>query len=512
MIKKITAVAALALLMCPLSFAQRSQGTSARFIPEDGKTLVFIGQNNKSADDYVKSIKEIPAGFMVYTSLSDLAGLEGTADFGAGETSAEYILKKYPKAALQIGLYLVNSLDDVISGDLDENILKFGRWIKKTKVPVYLRIGYEFDYPENGYEPEKYVKAFRHIVDKMDSIKVSNVSYVWHSYASEDAFGLDSWYPGDEYVDWCAISYFNNPQWIPMVQFAQKHTKPLMVAESAPMLGETSDQSRLKWYSGFFRFVEMCNVKAIGYINVDWDSLPMFESNKWGSSVLGKSGKIKKLWKQNISGAKYIGYEELYDSVNFDADTTAFIIFCHPDNKNSLNAKILEKTIKTLEENGVRCVLRDLYEMNFNPVMSKSELEEIKNNRFSKEAEKEQTEIKKSDFVIFIYPIWWNGAPAMLKGYIERYFPQGFAFDFKSGASGYAIKYKEAIVFNTMEMSRKAFENSGVQQAFEKIYDELTFNSLGFRVNHKYFWSVSDNQEKLQAVMSAVEEIINSVN
>lgn len=512
MIRKVAAVIVLVLFVCPMSFAQRGYGITGRFIPKDGKTLVFAGQSSANADNYVKTVKEIPAGFMFYTSLSDLKGLDEAADFGAGEISAQYIQGKYPGTAIQLGLNLVNSLDDVLDGSLDENILKLGIWIKKTRVPVYLTIGYEFDYPENGYEPEKYVGAFKRIVNKMDGIKVSNVSYVWHSYASTSVYGLDEWYPGDAYVDWCAISYFENSQWLPMVQFAQKHSKPVMIAECAPLLGETSIENKLQWYSEFFRFIEFSNVKAIGYINADWDSLAMFESYKWGNSALDGAREIRKLWKEKISSDRFINFKDLYSYIKIKDETSAFIIFCHPDNKNSLNAKILEKTIATLESNGVQYIVRDLYSMRFNPAMSGKELDEIKNKRLSKEAQKEQKEIKNADIVIFIYPVWWNGAPAMLKGYFDKYFTRGFAFDFKSNGSGPVVKYKEAVIFNTMEMSRKDFESTGAQKSFQNIYDELTFNTIGFSVNHKYFWNVSDNEEKVRSVISEVEEIINSIN
>ncbi|MFB8733264.1 NAD(P)H-dependent oxidoreductase [Bacillus sp. SL00103] len=38
--------------------------------------------------------------------------------------------------------------------------------------------------------------------------------------------------------------------------------------------------------------------------------------------------------------------------------------------------------------------------------------------------------IQQADVPTFIFPIWWTGLPAMLKGYVERVFLRGFAYQF----------------------------------------------------------------------------------
>ncbi|MCL2798951.1 MAG: glycoside hydrolase family 26 protein [Endomicrobia bacterium] len=295
------------LSLCSCATLARDAKQAGRFIPSDGKTYVFGGQNNADSDHFVKINGRVPYGFMIYTSLSRLEGLDENVDLGAGETSGRHILEKYPGAALQIGLYLAGDLQKVIDGYLDNNISKFAEWIKKANVPVFLRIGYEFDYPENGYDPELYVKAYQRIVDKFDKLKVKNVSYVWHSYAALNPRGIEAWYPGDEYVDWCAISYFTNPQWIPMLKFSQRHNKPLMIAECSPMLGhDLKPDGKINWYKKLFRFIENNNVKALCYINADWDEQPMFVNYNWGNSRLDVTEEIKEFWLEKISDKRFI--------------------------------------------------------------------------------------------------------------------------------------------------------------------------------------------------------------
>jgi NAD(P)H dehydrogenase (quinone) len=35
-----------------------------------------------------------------------------------------------------------------------------------------------------------------------------------------------------------------------------------------------------------------------------------------------------------------------------------------------------------------------------------------------------------SDLLVFVFPIWWGGMPAMLKGFVDRVFAKGFAYDY----------------------------------------------------------------------------------
>jgi hypothetical protein len=314
--KKFFGVIFCLLLITTVCFAQRKAGLTGRFVPADNKTLLFCGQNNNDSEEFIKTNNKIPAGFMIYTSLTNLEALDEDVEYGTGTMSGGFILKNYKKAALQVGLYLVNSLESITEGALDDNIKKLGDWIKKANVPVFLRIGYEFDLPENNYEPELYKKAFRYIVEKFDEQKIKNVAYVWHSYASYNPTKIQNWYPGDEYVDWCAISYFANPQWFPMVSFCKAHNKPLMIAECSPTLGtETTDTDKIKWYKILFNFIQNKNIKALCYINANWDEQPMFAHYSWGSGKLDVSENITNFWLENIKDERFINLDKLYKEI-----------------------------------------------------------------------------------------------------------------------------------------------------------------------------------------------------
>ncbi|MDP2653254.1 MAG: glycosyl hydrolase [Candidatus Omnitrophota bacterium] len=285
---------------------------AAKFEPADGEVLLFIGQDQESINDYVRSVKRIPAGFMVYSSVQMANSLDEPSDLGSRVQHCGYLQEKYPGTALQIGLYMVDALDGIVAGSYDANLDKMAAWFKKANAPVFLRIGYEFDAPINHYDPAKYAMAYRYIVDKFNRAGVTNVAYVWHSYASVVEGGnLLRWYPGDEYVDWVGISYFsgyNISDIKRVLKIAQDKGKPLMIAEATPMgrILSKDDKAWKIYFKKLFTFMEENNVKALSYINTDWDTIPMFKGWNWGDSRVQTNKDVLRGWKEEIKKDKYL--------------------------------------------------------------------------------------------------------------------------------------------------------------------------------------------------------------
>lgn len=266
---------------------------SAPYTPPLGRALLIIGQDlgaigglKNYEEGYTDNINILPSGLTTYTNLIDLEGLETTANWGAGDINANELMQeaKYLNSVLSIGLWLNNSnLFEIPRGLHDDNILRLAEWIKEQKRPVFLRIGYEFDGAWNGYDPDRYVATWRYIVDKFETAEVNNYATVWQSatYRQNDWI---NWYPGNEYVDWFGISYFepNHSVIENFLNMARCHHKPIMIAEATPRgfdLQEVDGELVWdSWFAPFFQFIYHNNdvVRAVSYINVDWNSQSMW--------------------------------------------------------------------------------------------------------------------------------------------------------------------------------------------------------------------------------------------
>ncbi|WP_216639023.1 glycoside hydrolase family 26 protein [Flammeovirga sp. SJP92] len=331
----------------------------AKYEPEDGKVLVFIGQEitalgglDEYNDGYLDHFEERPAGFTSYSFLTPgdttfgfvhkgLDGIFSTDNWGDSVYNASLQLADpdYDNMMLAIGLGMVNHETKVANGEHDEMIIKLGEFIKSIAPrPVFLRVGYEFDgHLWNHYDKDDFIKAFRRVKDILDKEKVDNVAYVWQSAGFVSTPGqLEDWYPGDDYVDWCGFSFFARWREQEMIEFARKKGKPVFIAEASPTVSgpymkfdnqtlpmdlHDEDQAQLAWNEWFVPFFETIEdngdvVKAFSYINCDWKSHPMWFDNptfKLIDARLHVNKGIKKKWEAKLQDKRYImSSEDLY--------------------------------------------------------------------------------------------------------------------------------------------------------------------------------------------------------
>jgi len=106
------------------------------------------------------------------------------------------------------------------------------------------------------------------------------------------------------------------------------------------------------------------------------------------------------------------------------------IIYAHPDSEG-FSSYCLQSIKNNLLKQKKDFEVLDLYSMNYDPVLKLDELYTAGNRNISIENQKLQQKISEADKLIFIYPIWWGGMPAILKGFVDRIFTPGFAFKYR---------------------------------------------------------------------------------
>ena len=103
------------------------------------------------------------------------------------------------------------------------------------------------------------------------------------------------------------------------------------------------------------------------------------------------------------------------------------VILCHPE-LDSFNAAVAAKYCAVVEECGQVAVLRDLYRMNFDPVLRANEQPGSPTFTESPHIANELAIIADAAVLVFVYPIWFGTPPAMLKGYVDRVLGSDFTF------------------------------------------------------------------------------------
>jgi len=167
------------------------------------------------------------------------------------------------------------------------------------------------------------------------------------------------------------------------------------------------------------------------------------------------------------------------------------IVYAHP-NSGSLNHFFKQTVFESLHKSGEEIAVRDLNEINFNPVLS---LEDMNGQRMGKVADDVKTEqdfITWADRIIFIYPIWWTGMPAIMKGYIDRVFSYGFAYRYDQGIQKGLLTGKKTIIINSHGKSNAEYEAMGMDKALALTSDTGIFTYSGLEIQQHFYFDKAD--------------------
>jgi NAD(P)H dehydrogenase (quinone) len=179
------------------------------------------------------------------------------------------------------------------------------------------------------------------------------------------------------------------------------------------------------------------------------------------------------------------------------------VIYAHP-NPKSFNAAIKEQLVALLKSRGREVVVRDLYELGFNPVLSGNDFTQFLQGQTPPDIAQEQELVRKAEVLIFVYPVWWVSMPAILKGYIDRVLSRGFAYNIDSHGVKGLLTGKKVMIFNTTGGPRIAYFFMNSLAGMKISIDAGIFKFCGMKVLiHKYFFAVPTVTDQVRKKMLA---------
>lgn len=184
------------------------------------------------------------------------------------------------------------------------------------------------------------------------------------------------------------------------------------------------------------------------------------------------------------------------------------IVYAHP-NTGSLNHFFKQIITKNLEESGQEVIVRDLNAINFNPVLSLADMKGQRVGEIAGEVKIEQDFIAWADRIVFIYPIWWTGMPAIMKGYIDRVFSYGFAYRYDQGIQKGLLTGKKAIIINSHGKSNAEYESIGMDKALALTSDIGIFNYCGLEIQKHFYFDKADrvSDENVSGWSNQIKEV-----
>jgi NAD(P)H dehydrogenase (quinone) len=175
-------------------------------------------------------------------------------------------------------------------------------------------------------------------------------------------------------------------------------------------------------------------------------------------------------------------------------------VFAHPEPR-SLNGSLREVGLQTLRELGHQVRESDLYAMHWKAAVDEDNFEHDPNQRLivgdaqeaahasrtlSADIRAEQEKICWADSLVLQFPMWWFGMPAILKGWFDRVFVQGFAFGIKDPRTGRTLRYGDNSLSGKRAMVMTTFGARAASMGPRGIHGDV--NDLLFPLQHGILW------------------------
>ncbi|QZN94833.1 NAD(P)H oxidoreductase [Symbiopectobacterium purcellii] len=149
-----------------------------------------------------------------------------------------------------------------------------------------------------------------------------------------------------------------------------------------------------------------------------------------------------------------------------------YIIWSHP-RRDSLTAQVVQEIQGEAVRQGINVSTLDLYRSGFDPVLREDDEPDWNNPQksYSPEVHRLFGELEDKDTLVLVFPVWWYGFPAMLKGYLERVWNYGLAYGEDS-----VLKHKKIRWLALVGGSQAGFIKFG----WEKNMTDYIKGSMGY--------------------------------
>jgi NAD(P)H dehydrogenase (quinone) len=172
-----------------------------------------------------------------------------------------------------------------------------------------------------------------------------------------------------------------------------------------------------------------------------------------------------------------------------------FIVHAHHE-PSSFNAAMTREAVAALTGAGHEVIVSDLHAMGFDPVSDRRNFRTVKDPRRLKQQEEEahasqaagfvpelQAEMDKlawCDVLIFQFPVWWLGMPAILKGWVDRVFAAGRAYGGGRYFDKGVFNGKRAMCSVTVGGPAPAYSDVGIYGPMDAVLFPIHHGILSF--------------------------------
>ncbi|MFO1090677.1 MAG: NAD(P)H-dependent oxidoreductase [Hyphomicrobiales bacterium] len=153
-------------------------------------------------------------------------------------------------------------------------------------------------------------------------------------------------------------------------------------------------------------------------------------------------------------------------------------VIAHP-NANSFSHQVLKAFAAGAIAAGHTHEAADLYRENFDPVMSMRDMEQFDGAPMTADVLAEQARVDRADALCLIYPIWWYGMPAMMKGWLDRVWSAGWAYEWKHDPEGSLLRQRPLTLLLPTGASERQITEFGCEDRLDHVWRHGVFGYCG---------------------------------
>ncbi|HWS51329.1 MAG TPA: NAD(P)H-dependent oxidoreductase [Microbacterium sp.] len=180
-----------------------------------------------------------------------------------------------------------------------------------------------------------------------------------------------------------------------------------------------------------------------------------------------------------------------------ETSPAAHWVYAHPQ-RDSLNRQLFQAGVQALSVR-YEVQISDLYAQGFDPLLAARDLagrpgnivellgEVHESGLVPEDVRREQRKLAAAELLVFQFPLWWYGAPAILKGWFDRVFTNGFAYGGVDADTGLPLRYgdgglagKRALIIVTAGEDARTIGTRGVSGDLDSLLFPLTHGTLWY--------------------------------
>jgi len=172
-----------------------------------------------------------------------------------------------------------------------------------------------------------------------------------------------------------------------------------------------------------------------------------------------------------------------------------FIVHAHHEPR-SMNGALTATAAEALTRAAHEVEVSDLYAMRFDPVSDRrnfttakdeaylkqqvEEMHAVASGTFAPDVAAEMRKVAACDLMIWQFPLWWFGPPAILKGWVDRVFAMGFAYGGGKIYETGPFRGKKALLSLTTGGPRESYVKGGFNGDLDGILRPVQRGMLRF--------------------------------